>query len=651
MALNDLSGASPATPLARPDNVFSQKIASILSTSYTDASLRMALQSLDHRIDKNTGEIRRHLRSNTEADVIRANGVALKDFSLLIERLEGLGRTIQKLNTSFNTMENLVAKANQDTIGPVEASARLVEENRNVQIKQAVLNAFKSKFVVSDLESEILTSSSHPIDDEFFKVLTKVKKIHSDCDYLLATDNQDLGLEIMKKMSQYLDQGFDRLFFVVQRDLKSMRGEDPKVRRQLSRSLQVLSERPSQFEVALKSLSESRQRNLTTQFVNALTIDTAHEKAIDFYAYDPLRYVGDMLAWIHSEIINERETMSTLFKDEEKPSAEEIIWSLDPNKTINSLVDTITSGIVKPFKLRMEQVVATETRISIIYQLTDKLSFSSSMFSKFLQPDSHLLTAITQMEEYCSRQFNKCLEEKIAEIKVNMLTPTSDLQPPEFVGDALDDLKSVLKSYESSIKYNPDGDANIKQVIQDLTEPYLECCNRIASDLPDVNAELFTINCLDSVKMSLQLFEFTQYKVDQLDSRINELADVLIERQLHQFLSKSGLEPYVKLVDEKSDNLQEVLTKEALADLSFSLDNFLPSASMESHTFLFKLASPRLATTITQEASRKFSVDFSKVERAILDLYTMEESRIYFPRTYMDVCVLLAIDDENMSVR
>lgn len=651
MALNDLSGASPATPLARPDNVFSQKIASILSTSFTDASLRMALQSLDHRIDKNTGEIRRHLRSNTEADVIRANGVALKDFSLLIERLEGLGRTIQKLNTSFNMMENLVSKANQDTKGPVEASARLVEENRNVQIKQAVLNAFKSKFVVSDLESEILTSSSHPIDDEFFKVMAKVKKIHLDCDYLLATDNQDLGLEIMKKMSQYLDQGFDRLFFVVQRDLKSMRGDDPKVRRQLSRSLQVLSERPSQFEIALKSLSESRQRSLTTQFVNALTTDTAHEKAIDFYAYDPLRYVGDMLAWIHSEIINERETMSTLFKDEEKPTAEEIVWSLDPNKTINSLVDTITSGIVKPFKLRMEQVVATETRISTIYQLTDKLSFSSSMFSKFLQPDSHLLTTLTQMEEYCSRQFNKCLEEKIAEIKVNMLIPTSDLQPPEFVGDALDDLKSVLKSYESSVKYNPDGDSAVKQIIQDLTEPYLECCNRIASDLPDVSAELFTINCLDSVKMSLQLFDFTQYKVDQLDSRINELADVLIERQLHQFLSKSGLEPYVKLVDDKPDNLKEVFTKEALADLSFSLDNFLPSASMESHTFLFKLASPRLATTITREASRKFSVDFSKVERAILDLYTMEESRIYFPRTYMDVCVLLAIDDENMSVR
>lgn len=651
MALHDPDGASAVTPLARPDNAFSQKIASILSTSYTDASVRMALLSLDHRIEKNTGETRRHLRSNTEADVIRANGVALKDFTPLIDRLEGLGETIQKLNTSYNTMEKLAKKADNDTREIVEETGKLLEQDESVQIKQGILNAFKSKFVISSKEAELLTSSSHPINEEFFGVLNKVKKIHAACDSLLATDNQDLGLEIMGKMSHYLDQGFDRLFFTVQRNLKTMRGDDPKMRRQISQSLLILSERPTQFEIALKSLSESRQRNLTMRFVNALTIDTVHEKAIDFYAYDPLRYVGDILAWIHSEIINERETVSTLFKDDETPTTGEVMWSLDPNETIDGLVDTITSGLIKPFKSRIEQVVATETRIQTIYQLTDKLDFSSGMFSKFLQPSSHLITTISQMEEFCLRQFNKCLEEKITDIKANMLTPTSDLQPPDFLGDVMGDLKSVLKSYEASVRYNPDGDAKIKQIVQDLTEPLLECCNRIASDLPDTNSELFTINCLDAVKMALQLFPFAQYKVDQLDSRIDELAEVLVETQRHQFLAKSGLEPYLKAVNDKTADLAQVFTKDALADLSFALDNFLPGASMESHNLLFKLSSPRLATWITQEASKKFSVDFSTVEKAIVGLYSMEESRIYFPRTYMDVCVLLAIDDENMSVR
>ncbi|KAF5100351.1 hypothetical protein D0Z00_001319 [Geotrichum galactomycetum] len=286
-----------------------------MSTSYTDASIRMALLSLDKKIDKNTGEVRRHLRSNTEADVIKANGAALKEFSQLINRLEGLGQTIETLNKTFEGMENLVNKADNDTKSAVEETRGLIEQQNNTKIKQAILAAFKAKFVISESEAEILVSSSHPIDKQFFEILNKVKKIHADCDALLATDNQELGLEIMSKMSAYMDQAYDRLFFVVQKDLKTVKNDDQTSKKQLSQALKVLSERPAQFEVALKTLSESRQRSLTTLFVNALTTDTAHEKAIDFYAFDPLRYVGDILAWIHSEIVNERETVSSLFSD------------------------------------------------------------------------------------------------------------------------------------------------------------------------------------------------------------------------------------------------------------------------------------------------------------------------------------------------
>lgn len=655
MTTADFGGELPATPLARPNNAFSQKIAGILSTSYTDASIRMALLSLDKKIEKNTGEVRRHLRSNTEADVIRANGAALKEFSQLINRLEGLGQTIEKLNTTFKGMESLVSKADNDTKSAVEETKDLIKQQNNIKIKQAILSAFKAKFVITERQAEILTSSSHPIDENFFEILTKVKKIHADCDALLATDNQELGLEIMSKMSTYMDHAYDRLFFMVQKDLKTVKQDDQSSKKKLSQALKVLSERPAQFEIALKTLSESRQRSLTTMFVNALTNDTPHEKAIDFYAFDPLRYVGDILAWIHSEIINERETVSSLFDLEIKSASGELLWALDPTETIDSLVDTIISGVVKPFKLRIEQVVSTETKIAVIYQLTDKLNFYSSMFSKFLKPDSVLITTLSQMQKFCMRQFEKCLHEKIVDIKEHfLLAPNSDLQPPDFMNDVLGDLKAVLKSYESSVRYSPEGDTETKQIVQDLTEPYLECCNRIASDLPDTDSEIFTINCLDAVKLSLQLFMFTQYKIDQLDIRIDELANVLVDRLLQQFLVKSGLETYLKALsgNPSSDILKkDVFTKEALADLSFTLDNFLPSASMDFHSFLFKLASPRLATQIAQEASRKFSVEFSKIEHTVLDLYDMEDSRIYFPRTYMDVCVLLGIKDENMSVR
>lgn len=649
-----------ATPLARPDNAFSQKVTDILSTSYTDSSFRQALAALESKVDKNTSEVRRNLRSDTENDVIKANGLALKEFKGLVEKLESLGKTVEKLNETFDSMEKTAKKAETDTKSTVNDTDILLKEQNKLRIKQAILTAFKKKFVIPKEEVDILTSSSHPIDEEFFRVLNKVKKIHADCDALLATDNQDLGLEIMGKMTTYLDQGYDRLFFVVQRDLKTMKGDDHAFRRQLSRSLKVLSERPTQFEIALKSLSESRQRGLSTEFINALTTDTPHEKAIDFFAFDPLRYVGDILAWIHSEIINERETISSLFDN--SSSAETVDWALDPVQTIESLVDTITSGVIKPFKMRIEQVVSSETRIPIVFQLSDKLYFYSSMFSKYLQPTSQLIVTLDKMQTFCMRQFEKCLNEKITDIKEHLLVnPSDDLQPPEFLLDSTVDLKSVLKTYEASIKFNPESEnSEIKPIIQDLTEPYLECCNRIASDLPTPNSEIFTLNCIDTVKMTLQLFfNSTQFKIDQLDNRIAELADVLTNRQLAQYVSESGLKPYLKYISldgvSIEDSVEELssnplFSKEALSNLSFTLDNFLPSASLSSHQYLFHLSSPRLATDITNSTNSKYTTYFAVLEEKVISIYGVEESRINFPRTYNDVCVLLGVESNDGKI-
>lgn len=704
------------TPLARPNNAFSQKIASILSTSYTDPSVRQAISSLDSRLRENTSYSRRHLRYNTEAEIISANGLALKDYSKLIDKLETLGSTIAELTTSFNSMSITTAEACNATDSLLKDANSLTEEHDDIKVKQLLLDAFKAKFIVSEPEIQILTQSSHPIDDAFFNALQRVRKTHTDCQALLSTeDDQQMGLDIMQKMTQYLDKGYDRLFFTVQRDLKVAVSanqskysslsykDDLTLRKQLSQSLAVLSERPSLFQSALQSLAESRNKALSTKFIDSLTVDTRVEKAIDFYAYDPLRYVGDMLAYVHSEIVNEQETLVSLFeysyqyhKQHEQdidPDLETIALEglINPEETVSQLLDKITSALIKPLKTRVENVIASETRIPLVHKLIDKLRFYESMYNKAFFPRSQkaertpeLIQALDGLVQHGWRQFSKCLEEKIVDIKDHMLIGSPDLQPPDFLSEAMGDLKEVLQAYESSMVTDQSGGDDphgIQQIIQDMTEPFLECCNRIASDLPDNDSELFTINCLDAVKMLLQFFDtISLFKIKQLDGRIEEISEVLVERQHRTFLQKSSLLPIIPSVHEyyelltqrrqakdgqgsesseiiakiaalKSEMENGPLSKEKLAELSFGLDNFLPSATMESLSFLFRLASPRLAQSITMQASQKFAADFSELERLVLDIYNIEDSKIYFPRTYKDVCVLLAIVDDERSVR
>lgn len=113
--------------------------------------------------------------------------------------MESLGSTINELTDSFNEMSVKLSDAKSATKPLLDESVKLNEQNSSIKVKKILLDAFKAKFVVSESEIDILTSSTHPIDDEFFDALKHVNKTHSDCQALLATEDQNMGLEIMQK--------------------------------------------------------------------------------------------------------------------------------------------------------------------------------------------------------------------------------------------------------------------------------------------------------------------------------------------------------------------------------------------------------------------------------------------------------------------
>ena len=62
-------------------------------------------------------------------------------------------------------------------------------------------------------------------------------------------------------------------------------------------------------------LSETRQATVLSTFITALTRGgpSGYPRPIELHAHDPLRYVGDMLAWVHQSIAVEREFLESLF--------------------------------------------------------------------------------------------------------------------------------------------------------------------------------------------------------------------------------------------------------------------------------------------------------------------------------------------------
>lgn len=66
-------------------NALSNKITSVLSTSYADSEIRDALRILDERKVQNNAETRRALRLDVQRDVIKRNGDVIKDFGRIVE--------------------------------------------------------------------------------------------------------------------------------------------------------------------------------------------------------------------------------------------------------------------------------------------------------------------------------------------------------------------------------------------------------------------------------------------------------------------------------------------------------------------------------------------------------------------------------------
>lgn len=196
----------------------------------------------------------------------------------------------------------------------------------------------------------------------------------------------------MDKVSKSLDQAFDKLYYWVQREIRQLSVEESPNRQLIRRSLGLLVERPTLLQTCLDGLSEIRQKIVLHEFLEALT---EGNKPIELAAYDPFRYVGDMLAWVHSETVNEKEVLEMLFIAEEPNPAQglEEPWAadFDLKAEIGELTDKNMQSICKPLKARVDQALSGHIESTLAYKIYNLIEFYHSTFSRFLPGNSMLL--------------------------------------------------------------------------------------------------------------------------------------------------------------------------------------------------------------------------------------------------------------------
>ncbi|KAL1595042.1 Golgi transport complex subunit 6 [Paraconiothyrium brasiliense] len=678
------SPASPAvgTPL-RGTNALSTRITSVLSASYADLEIRDALETLDTRGVKNTAETRRQLRLDVQKEVIQCNGEVVKDFGQVAAQLKRIGTAISNLNKCCDEMRSHIAAANRET-GPVlEEATSLMQQKEQIETKQQTLNAFSSHFLVSEDEITVLTSTAEPVNEEFFQTLTRVKKIHHDCQVLLGTEDQRLGLEVLERSSKQMNAAYQKLYRWIQREFKTLDLENPQINASVRRSLRVLAERPTLFQNCLDSFAEARENILSDSFHSALTGHTSESqnlatKPIEFQAHDPLRYVGDMLAWVHSTTVSEREALEVLFisdGDEIKRSIQAGLESepwlrdegdeevFDGKKALNQLVSRDITGVARLLRQRTEQVVQSHDDATLAYKISNLIGFYKGTFVKLLGTDSEVLEVFDMLESSAMRQFRANMRDHVAAVQGDLAVAPADLSPPDFLEDALQMLRVLAKSYDTSVAAVDSNEDGFHSVLAETLDPFMSGCENLGKSLQAPDSNIFALNCLMAAKTALASYPFVKDRLSELEETISEHTTQLVEYQ-HQYLTyTSGLSTLLDALSDISDTADSLKTipelnafqSGALIGASQQLDEFLPSALIDAAENLKRLQNRTLVQHITEEAAERFCEDFEFVEYKVIaadDLLYKEEDgeqeeptptlRDLFPRTSGEIRVLLS---------
>lgn len=575
---------------------------------------------------------------------------------------------MDKLNSGYQDVKRQIESAHQQTAPALTDASSLLEQRRQIEDKQKFLEAFNSHFTMSDDEVAALTMTAEPVDDHFFNALLKVKKISKDCEVLLGFENQTLGLELMEETSKHLNLGFQKLYKWLQREFKTLNLENPQMNPSVRHALRVLTERPTLFQNCLNFFADARERILTDSFYTALTgtsmagVPDHSAKPIDMTAHDPLRYVGDMLAWIHSATVSEREALEVLFVAEGEELAQGLrsgrdaeIWRLvvdeddqttDFNalRALHELVDRDISGAARLLRQRIEQVIQTNEDIITAYKLANLVNFYSVTFEKLLGSESSLVDSTKSLQSESMRQFRALVREHIATLQGEFQQTPSDLGPPGFLQESLKQLQTFIQSYDSSLSVDEDREAGFESILAETFDPFMSGCENMAKAMAAPNNSIFLINCGLASTACLGEFDFTRTRSSGIQDSLSNESKKLVAYQHEHFRKSSGLASILGAVLQGGSSLDEHLQPDELAVASRSLDNFLPSALMDAMDRLKHLQDSSLARRVTEEAAELFCRDFEKVEKAVVDTDSedVEGLREAFPRTTVEIRVLLS---------
>ena len=256
--------------------------------------------------------------------------------------------------------------------------------------------------------------------------MARAERINENCSILLSLDNPQLGLKIIAKSNQMINRSIDRIVSYTNKTLGNMYSLSSKSRlATLHQCFKYLQNKLNYFNSIVNTFSESRSKVLVDEFNRQVQGDfevngqgrsssiSSDSRPIYMSAHDPVRFVGDLLAYVHSVSVNESETITSIFTmgDDNDKEFENII---------QDVTDKILQSLSRPIKARVEQIVSTETKLSTLVQIFNLVELYNIMFTKQLGKAGNIVETVKQLIKVCQGRIFMIISNRLATIKTKI---------------------------------------------------------------------------------------------------------------------------------------------------------------------------------------------------------------------------------------
>ncbi|KAL3230809.1 Conserved oligomeric Golgi complex subunit 6 [Nakaseomyces bracarensis] len=626
---------------------------------------------------------RKSLRTDLETQLLKDHVMVLEDFKPIVRRIKRLAGPVQQI-------ENLGDKilADNTNLSSKEFVTKIEEYRKKTQqlaLKKYLLASLKVKFTLSQVEDDLVENG--PVNEEIFDIINKLIRIKEHATYLLALPNSNSGSVLISKANRTMDMINKKIFnflidYMYNFESNSSIGnknalytEDQSVAI-FQKGLVYLSNDLQYYDEFIKRITTMRSKSLLDEFLSQFDMNSKASKAIVLSAHDPVRYIGDVLATVHSMIANEVDFVKSLFKfrDSNMEGVSDILGGKNSEffdgldiKLVNDIVQYLSNSC----KIRIEQVIRFEENRKTNYNIVQLLDLYVLMFEKKgILANNPLITNLINLRQLSSEKIIESLSNFTESIKEENVA-SADLMAPEWVSTYLSMLVELFDEVEGDVNgsssENNSSDGNYLfpyKVLQKLIEePFfgillkqLKKSYPLATKKEDVRIKLLTqqINCFETINFRIQPYSLSIFSYDsdcksllqKFELTLNDSIERLQKLQISQLFEKTGLNLYNNLINMifPIDSIQDELDYDmylSLADNSLmSLENveknvheklneYLPQALPDlQDNLLFKLTSPSIADNICETCFASLSKFYSAFRNILRHIYPDDVEKV-----------------------